>query len=135
MKCEVLWFRTTAGYKVSSSRQSWISLLCIYGSQVIQLVQNYPSHWGQEHESTTKRNNIPVDVATGEIQHCHYRPLSRVNDRLEVRGFIVALTAKESKSRLNAFNRAYSTTRNSKDSLHSIMDEGENLGFFRIARL
>lgn len=135
MKCEILWFRTTAGYKASSSRQSWISLLYIWGSQVIQLVQNYPSHWGQEYKSTTKRNKVPADLVTGEIQPYPTRPLSRKRDRLEVRGFIVASTAKESKSRLNAFNRAYSTTSYSKNSLHSTMDEGENLGFYRIARL
>lgn len=121
---------------MSNSRQSWISLLYIWGSQVIQLVQNYPSHWGQGYKSTTKRKELtPVDIATGEIQPLYSRPTSRVNNRLEVRGFIVAVRAKGSKSRLNAFSRAHSTTSSPENSLHSTMDEGKNLGFYRLARL
>jgi len=82
VKCETLWFRTTAGYKVSSLRQSWISLLQIWGSQVTQLVQNYPSHWGQEYESTTKKKErkTPVDIATGEIQSLDSRPIGRMSN-------------------------------------------------------
>jgi group II intron reverse transcriptase/maturase len=145
--------KTALDYKDPDSRQSCISLPYKWGGKIILLVQDYLSHWGQRYESTTmfgkwwefiqdnsnnvrqylqdeRMNIILVNSGTGEIH-------SSLNERMEVRGFIVANnTAKESKFRFKTSKRTYTKLSKLPNSSQSQMNEDpQDLGFGRIARL